>query len=61
MIAERKEVNKMEDTRERAVAYCDRIKEKYFEKIRHAVDQLELNIDDEDWPLPKYREMLFIR
>jgi len=61
MIAERKEVNKIEDTRERAVAYCDRIKEKYFDKIRYSVDQLELNIDDADWPLPKYREMLFIK
>ena len=61
MIVERKQVNKIEDTRERAVAYCDRIKEKYFDDIRYAADQLELNIDDEDWPLPKYREMLFLR
>ena len=61
MIEERKKVNKIEDTRDRAVAYCDNIKEKYFETIRYAADQLELNIDDEDWPLPKYREMLFVR
>jgi glutamine synthetase len=32
-----------------------------FEKIRYAVDKLELLVDDEDWPLVKYREMLFIR
>ena len=61
MIAERKRVNKIADTRKRAIAYCDDIKGKYFDKIRHAVDKLELLIDDEDWPLPKYREMLFIK
>lgn len=61
MIEERKEVNKIENTEERAIAYCDRIKETYFDKIRYSADQLELNIDDEDWPLPKYREMLFLR
>ncbi len=61
MIAERKRVNKITDTRKRAIAYCDDIKGKYFDKIRYAVDHLELLIDDEDWPLPKYREMLFIK
>ena len=61
MIEERREVNLIENTHEKAIAYCDRIKEKYFESIRHAVDQLELNVDDEDWPLVKYREMLFLR
>lgn len=58
---ERGEVNEIEDTRERAIAYCDRIKGKYFDVIRDAVDRLEVMIDDEDWPLLKYREMLFIR
>jgi glutamine synthetase len=61
MIDERKRVNKIEDTHKRAVAYCDDVKEKYFEKIRKAVDELELLVDDEDWPLVKYREMLFLR
>ncbi len=61
MIEERKQVNLIEDSREKAIAYCDRIKEKYFDEIRYAADQLELNIDDEDWPLSKYREMLFLR
>ena len=61
MIEERKAVNKLEDSREKAIAYCDRVKGKFFEDIRYAVDQLELNMDDEDWPLPKYREMLFLR
>lgn len=61
MIEERKRVNELTDTRECAIAYCDDIKEKYFEKIRYAVDKLELLVDDEDWPLVKYRELLFIR
>ncbi len=61
MVEERKRVNKMTDTHKRAIAYCDDIKEKYFEVIRDAVDDLELLIDDEDWPLVKYRELLFLR
>ena len=61
MIDERRRVNKIEDLRKKAVAYCDDVKGKYFDKIRHAVDNLELLVDDEDWPLPKYREMLFIK
>lgn len=59
MIEERKRVNKIEDIRERAIEYCDNIKGKYFEPLRYAVDKLELLVDDEDWPLPKYRELLF--
>lgn len=61
MIEERKRVNQIEDTREMAVEYCDNVKGKYFDDLRYAVDKLELLVDDEDWPLPKYREMLFIR
>jgi glutamine synthetase len=61
MIEERKRINKITDTHKRAHAYCDDIKEKYFDKIREAVDELELLIDDEDWPLVKYRELLFLR
>ena len=61
MINERKKANKIEDSREKAIAYCDDVKGKYFDKIRAAVDKLELIIDDEDWSLPKYREMLFIK
>jgi len=61
MIEERKRLNKIEDNREKAIAYCDDVKEKYFDKIRYAVDKLELLVDDEDWPLVKYREMLFLR
>jgi len=61
MIEERKRVNKIEDTREQAIAYCDDVKEKYFDKIRYAVDKLELFVDNQDWPLVKYRELLFIK
>ncbi|MFD1871376.1 glutamine synthetase III [Hymenobacter bucti] len=58
MIESRKAANKLEDARERAVAYCDDIKEK-FTAIRRASDKLELLVSDEDWPLVKYRELLF--
>ncbi|HEU5289297.1 MAG TPA: glutamine synthetase III [Cyclobacteriaceae bacterium] len=61
MIEERKRLNKITDTHKRALGYCDDIKDKYFDKIRDAVDELELLIDDEDWPLVKYRELLFLR
>ena len=61
MVDERKRLNKESDTHKRAFGYCDDIKEKYFDVIRDAVDKLELLVDNEDWPLVKYREMLFLR
>lgn len=61
MIEARKKANKITDVHKRAIAYCDDIKEKYFETIRDSVDKLELLVDDEDWPLAKYRELLFLR
>ena len=61
MVDERKRINKITDTHNRAFAYCDDVKEKYFDTIRDAVDKLELLVDDEDWPLVKYREILFLR
>ncbi len=61
MNEERKRVNKIASTHERAIAYCDDVKEKYFDKIRDAVDRLELLVDNGDWPLVKYRELLFLR
>ena len=61
MVEARKKANKVLDVHERAIAYCDDIKEKYFEAIRDSVDKLELLVDDEDWPLAKYRELLFLR
>ncbi len=61
MVEERKRINKIPDTHKRAIEYCDNIKEKYFDVLRDAVDKLELLVDNEDWPLVKYREMLFLR
>jgi glutamine synthetase len=61
MVEERKRINKIGDTHKRAFAYCDDVKEKYFEDIRDAVDKLELLVDDQDWPLVKYRELLFLK
>ncbi|GAB2787977.1 glutamine synthetase [Hymenobacter luteus] len=58
MINARKVANKIDDTRERAVAYCDTVKA-HFDTIRRSVDKLELMVADEDWPLVKYRELLF--
>ena len=60
MIETRKEINKLENTEEKAHMYCDKVKP-YFDKIRYHSDKLELLIDDEIWPLVKYREMLFTR
>ncbi len=61
MIAARKKANNITDTREKAIAYCDEVKGKYFDPIRYHVDKLELLVDDASWYLPKYREMLFLR
>ncbi len=61
MIEERKKANEIGDTREKAIAYCDKVKGKYFDDIRYHVDKLELVLDDTYWQLPKYREMLFLR
>ncbi len=61
MIDARKKVNAITDTREKAIAYGDQIKEAFFDKIRYNVDKLELLVGDDYWALPKYREMLFLR
>lgn len=61
MIEARKVVNKMDDTRTKAIAYQSQIKDAFFDKIRYHVDKLELLVDDQYWVLPKYREMLFLR
>ncbi|MCH8902657.1 MAG: glutamine synthetase III [Bacteroidetes bacterium] len=52
--------NKITDHRACAIAYCDKIKP-YYDSIRTEIDALELVIDDSYWPLPKYRELLFVR
>lgn len=61
MIDARKKLNKEEDIVKRAKGYQKEVKEAYFDKIRYSVDKLELLVDDESWPLVKYRELLFIR
>jgi glutamine synthetase len=61
MIEARKKANVIGDTREKAIAYCDKIKGEFFDGIRYHADKLELLTGDEYWLLPKYREMLFLR
>ena len=56
----RKKANKIRNEKEKAMAYRDTVLP-LFDKIRYHIDKLELYIDDEMWPLPKYRELLFIR
>ncbi len=60
MLEERKVANKLPTHEEAAAAYHEKVMA-YFEPIRRHVDKLELLVDDELWPLPKYRELLFIR
>lgn len=60
MVEERKKANKIEDIRERAIAYDEKVKA-FFQPIRYHVDKLEQIIDDSLWPLPKFRELLFIK
>lgn len=60
MIEARKKANKITDTEKLAFAYCDTVKP-FFERIRYHCDKLELLVDDELWPLTKYRELLFTK
>ena len=60
MIEARKVANKIASEREKAIAYHDTVAP-LMEDIRYHVDKLETIVDDEAWPLPKYRELLFIR
>ena len=61
MTEARKACNKLENTREKAIAYQETVKDAFFDEIRYHVDKLELLVDDNEWSLPKYREMLFLR
>jgi len=58
MTNERKKANAIENSEKRAEIYCNKVKP-LFDDIRYSCDKLELLIDDELWPLTKYREMLF--
>lgn len=60
MIEARKKANRIENEREKAIAYHDTVVPS-MAKIRDYLDALELMVDNEMWPLPKYRELLFIR
>ncbi|WP_345254851.1 glutamine synthetase III [Flaviaesturariibacter amylovorans] len=61
MVEARKKANALTDTREMAIAYCEAVKEPYFDKLRYHADKLEQLVDDREWTLPKYREILFLR
>ena len=58
LVEARKRANKIEDIAERAKVYSHSVKD-MMEKVRDSADHLEMLIDDEMWPLPKYRELLF--
>lgn len=60
MVDARKVANKIDSIREKAIAYHDVVLP-FLDKIRRHTDKLELIVDDQMWPLPKYRELLFIR
>jgi len=57
--AARAKAEALEDVEAKAFAYCEKVKP-YFDKIRAQVDALELQMPAAAWPVPKYREMLFL-
>ena len=57
---ERKAANKLVHAEDKAFAYCDKVRI-HFDEIRYHADKLEMLVDDELWPMPKFREMLFTR
>jgi glutamine synthetase len=61
MIEARKICNNMDGTRTKAIAYQSQVKDAFFDDIRYHVDKIELLVDDREWYLPKYREILFLR
>jgi glutamine synthetase len=60
MVDARKKANAIDDIRDRSIAYDETVKT-FFEPIRYHVDKLEQVVDDGQWPLPKFRELLFIK
>lgn len=60
MVEARKKANRITDLRSKAIAYHDTVAP-YLDEIRSHIDDLELMVDNQMWPLPKYRELLFIR
>ncbi|HEY6505156.1 MAG TPA: glutamine synthetase III [Chitinophagaceae bacterium] len=61
MIEARKTCNAMTSTRTKAIAYQSQVKDAFFDAIRYHADKLEILVDDKEWYLPKYRELLFLR
>jgi len=60
IVDERRKANKIEEPRERAIAYDENVKA-FFDPIRYHVDKLEQLVDDAVWPLPKFRELMFLK
>jgi glutamine synthetase len=60
MLEDRKTTNAIEDTRDKSIAYDEKVKV-YFDTIRYHTDKLEQIVDDSVWPLPKFRELLFLK
>ncbi len=60
LLAEKKTAKSITNRQKQAEAYCNRVKP-LFDTIRHASDSLEMMVDDELWPMTKYRELLFTR
>jgi len=60
MLEERKVANAVEDTRDKSISYDEKVKV-YFDTIRYHTDKLEQIVDDSVWPLPKFRELLFLK
>ena len=60
MTEARKVANRLEGYQKRAFAYEENVRP-FLESIRDHIDHLEMEIDDEIWPLPKYRELLFTK
>ena len=60
MVEDRKKANVIEDAFKKALTYEKKVKP-YLDEIRYHIDKLELIVDNEIWPLPKYRELLFTK
>jgi glutamine synthetase len=60
MTNERRKANEIEDVKQKALVYCNKVKS-HFDDIRYHADKLERLVDDKMWELPKYRELLFIK
>ncbi|MFG6409532.1 MAG: hypothetical protein K1V92_00500, partial [Bacteroides acidifaciens] len=60
LTAARTVANHLENYQARAFAYEEKVRP-YLDQIRDHIDHLEMEVDDEIWPLPKYRELLFTK